>query len=89
MSQTKGDHFLRRFVELLADTISLQNAKAIAEFRADQDEQSRADDLADKCTEGVLTDAEREEYDRLLKALHVVSLVQRAAQRRLFEDEAK
>jgi hypothetical protein len=81
MSQTQAPSILDRFFERVTHTVSLENARAIAELRADPDDQARIDELADKCNEGLLTDEELEEYDEYLQAIHVIGIVQRAAQR--------
>ena len=45
------------------------------------DVQARIDELADKCNEGQLTDAERDEYDDYLQAIHLIGILQRKAKR--------
>ncbi len=86
MSQTQAPSILDRFFERVTNAVPLENARAIAQLRADPDDQARIDELADKCNEGVLTDDEREEYDEYLQAIHVIGIVQRAAQRVLAGD---
>ena len=54
-------------------------AQQIAELRADPPTQSRIDELAAKCNEGVLTDAEQREYEAYVDALDLVGLLQAKA----------
>jgi hypothetical protein len=83
MSQMQTSSMLDRFFQRVTHSVSLENARAIAELRADPDDQARIDELADKCNEGLLTEDEREEYDEYLQAIHVIGIMQRAAQRML------
>lgn len=81
MSQTKTSSILDRMLEPVGKTMPLEYARAIAELRANPSDQARIDELADKCTEGELTDDEQDEYDDYLEAIHFIGKLQRQAMR--------
>ncbi len=81
MSQTLSPSVLDRLLEPLGNRMPLEYAKELVEFRASPDVQARIDELADKCNEGELTDAERDEYDDYLQAIHLIGILQRKAKR--------
>ena len=70
---------LDRFLEPLADCLSIDVAAKVADFRVDQAMQYRIDYLADRCTEGLLTEEEREEYAGYVHAINVISVLQAKA----------
>ena len=57
-------------------------------LRADPEFQDRIDLLADRCTEGLLTADEREEYDTYIRAIHIIGILQAGARRRLAQPSA-
>ena len=61
--------------------MSLDFAKELVDSGPRPDVQARVDELADKCNEGELTDAERDEYDDYLQAFHFIEILQRKARR--------
>lgn len=65
-----------------------ESARRIANQRADAVTQAKFDELADKANEGLLSDEERVEYDRLLAAFHVITILQARA-RTLLEQPAE
>ncbi len=81
MSQTLSPSILDRLLEPLGNRMPLDYAKELVEFRASPEVQARIDELADKCNEGELTDAERDEYDDYLQAIHLIGILQRKARR--------
>jgi hypothetical protein len=74
-----------RIIEPFAECLTRDAAQKIADVRADSTTQAQFDDLADKANRGVLTDTERNDYQRLLALFHVVSLLQIRA-RRILKD---
>ena len=54
-------------------------AKQIAELRADPPMQARIDELAAKCNEGQLTEAEQREYGAYVEALDLIGILQAKA----------
>jgi hypothetical protein len=81
MSQTLSPAILDRLLEPLGNAMPVDYAKALVDYRASRDVQARVDELADKCNEGELTDAERDEYDEYLQAFHVIGILQQNAKR--------
>lgn len=56
-----------------------ETAARFVEMRADAEVQRRIDELADKCTEGTLTDDERQEYSAYVQAIDFISIMQSKA----------
>ena len=54
---------LDRFLDPFGAFLTPEVARNLVDFRVDEQTQARIDELADKCNEGQLTPAEREEYD--------------------------
>ena len=52
-------------------------------LRADPQFQERLDVLADRCTEGLLTPEEREEYETYVRAIHIIAILQAKARKLL------
>ena len=68
-----------RLLEPVARCFTPEVAKRIADLRADEPTQARLDELAAKCNEGVLTDAERREYGAYVEALDLIGILQAKA----------
>ena len=81
MNQAQSTSILDRMLEPVGNTMPLDYAREIVELRAHPRDQARIDELADKCNEGELTDAERDEYDDYLRAIHFIGILQRKARR--------
>ncbi len=62
-------------------------AEAILGFQPDPQLQARIDDLAEKSTEGLLTEAERDEYAGFIRANKFVAILKRQA-RHLVNDSS-
>lgn len=54
-------------------------AKQIVELRADLVIQARIDELAEKCNEGALTEAEQREYAAYVEAIDLIGILQAKA----------
>ena len=76
MSQTQSASILDRLLEPLGDTMPVEYARKLVELRAGPADQERIDELADKCNEGLLTPEEREEYERYVQAIQVITVLQ-------------
>jgi hypothetical protein len=76
MSRTK---ILDRFLDPVGSLLTPEVARRLVRFRADAKTQKYLDQLADKNQEGVLSDAEREEYDTLISAIDFVTVLQTKA----------
>jgi hypothetical protein len=67
----------------LAESLTPAPARVLVDFRADPDAQARIAELAEKCNEGQLTPAEREEYEAYVRAIDLISILQSKARRLL------
>lgn len=63
----------------LRDCLTPAMARRLVKFRADAETQARVEELADKCTEGELTTAERREYEEYVRAINLISILQSKA----------
>ncbi len=70
---------LDRLLEPFAGCLSLDVAAKLADLRADDTMQDRIDYLAQRSTDGLLTDEEREEYAGYLHAIDVIAVLQAKA----------
>ena len=69
------DSFLDPFGAFLTPEV----ARSLVDFRVDKQTQARLDELADKCNEGQLTPAEREEYDIYISVTDFITVLQAKA----------
>ncbi len=74
---------LDRMLEPLAGCLSPDVAAKVADLQTDETVQRRIDELADRANEGLLTDAEREEYSGYLHAIDVITVLQAKARSQL------
>jgi hypothetical protein len=70
---------LNRIFEPFGDAMTPETAARIVKMRADDEVQSRIDELADKCTEGQLTEEERHEYETYVRAIDFIAIMQSKA----------
>jgi hypothetical protein len=70
---------LERMLDPLRECLTPAMARRLANFRADSETQARIQELADKCTEGELTRAERREYEAYVRAINLISILQSKA----------
>jgi hypothetical protein len=70
---------LDRFLDPLSESLTPAMARRIVEFRADAATQAHVEELADKCSEGILNPAERREYEAAVRAIHLISILQSKA----------
>lgn len=82
-------HFLTRLLAPLGECMTREMAEKVADLRADPDVQVRVDELADKCTEGELTAAERAEYESYVHAIRVIGVLQAQARSILHRHDAR
>ena len=76
-----------RGVRPLMQIVLPEKAEAVIGFRADPELQERIEELAEKSTEGQLTQAESAEYAGYVRANKFVAILQQHA-RRLMESRA-
>ena len=77
MPQTND--ILDRMLDPVGRALSPEAARQVVSLRADAEAQARIDELADRCTEGLLTPEERDEYASLIAAASVIALLQAKA----------
>jgi hypothetical protein len=70
-------------IEPLVDVMTVEQARRIADLRADEPTQLRADDLAERANRGTLTKAEEAEYASFLAGYQFLSVLQLRARRLL------
>jgi len=81
MSQILSPSILDRLLEPFGNAMPLDYAREIVDLRADPDVQARIDELAEKCNEGQLSEAEKGEYESYADAIHLIGILQRQARR--------
>ncbi|HEY0725854.1 MAG TPA: hypothetical protein VGD41_18040 [Pyrinomonadaceae bacterium] len=83
MQPTTETGAFERGVRPIIKLVSPAKAEEIVEFKADPELQARIDELASKCTEGQLTEAESAEYAGYVRANKFVAILQRQARQLL------
>jgi hypothetical protein len=76
---------LERLLDPFARALTLDAARALVRFRADPVTEAYIAELAEKCNEGLLTSAERADYEAYIRAIDLISILQSKARRRLRE----
>jgi hypothetical protein len=70
---------LDEILEPVTSAFSRDVAQALVSLRAGEAVQARIADLAGKCNEGLLTSAEKAEYESYVQAVDMVSVLQAKA----------
>ena len=70
---------LDRLLDPVGRCLTPEVARKIAELRADPDLQARIDELADKSTEGRLSEEERAQYETIVRAIDFIAVLQAKA----------
>jgi len=83
MSNSAVHETIENVIDAVADCLDSASAAALLRLEAPGKLQTRIESLAERCTEGALSDAEREEYEALIRVGNFVALLQARAQRRL------
>lgn len=83
MNEPPGTPILDRLLEPVSRCLTPEAARQLVALRADPQVQERIDLLADRCTEGLLTADEREEYETYVRAIHIISILQAKARKLL------
>lgn len=83
MEQHSTTNALDRILDPLSDCLNAEVAQRIVELRIEPDIQARIEQLADLCNEGLLTEAERAEYDSFVDGAEILSLIKLKAHRYL------
>jgi hypothetical protein len=80
---TSTDAKLEQLVGRLADCLTAESARRVVDLKADRRLQIRVNDLADRCTEGLLTPEAAAEYDSCVKFGTFVAILKSKARQLL------
>jgi hypothetical protein len=84
MSSTSDNSAFDRGIDpFLQMILSGDKARNVLEYRPDESLQGRIEELAAKCNEGELTEAERTEYEGYVRANNFVAILQAKARKLL------
>jgi len=86
MSNAPSTTYLEQLLEPMTAALTPEYARKLVDLRAGDELQDRIDELADKCTEGTLTEAERSEYDTYVHGINMIAILQAKA-RNLLRNE--
>ncbi len=75
--------YLDKMLEPVSRCFTPEVADRLVHIEPDPDLQARIDLLADKCTEGDLTEGERAEYEAYVRAGNLISILQAKARKQL------
>lgn len=74
---------LGRLLEPVGHCLTPEGARELVNLKVDDVVQARLEALADKCTEGELSDDERIEYETYVRAIEFIGVLQAHARRML------
>jgi hypothetical protein len=74
-----ANNTLDRVLAAVGQCLDRKSAESLRRLRADADMQARIQELADKCTEGTLSEEERQEYDAMMRVGNFVAILQAKA----------
>jgi hypothetical protein len=74
---------LDRLLEPVGRSMPPDFARELLEIRATPELQDRIDHLASRANQGQLTEADRDEYDGYIHAIHLISILQSKSRRSL------
>lgn len=83
MSQTKDASILDRMLDPLSRCLDSESAKRVVEYQVDPIVQARIEVLAERANEGLLTEAERSEYEAYINADDFIAILKLKARRYL------
>lgn len=81
MSRAASISALDRILEPVGRCLTPDVARALAELRADPETEARIEELAERCSKGQLSPAEREEYETCVSAIDFLGALQAKARR--------
>lgn len=70
---------LDRFLDPIAECLTPDVAARIVKSRPGRQLQARADELADKANQGLLSERERDEYREIVEAIDVIGIIKAKA----------
>ena len=78
-SHRKGSVVLERLLDPVCRSLNVEAAQKLVHLKADSKTQARVDELARKCNEGELTQAERSEYEQYVTVGNLIAILQAKA----------
>jgi hypothetical protein len=72
-----------RGIDPILGFFNVEQARALVAYRGDEGLRQRIEELADKCAEGELSEAERAEYEGYVQANKFIAILQAQAQKLL------
>lgn len=88
MSRTLTRSILDQMLDPLARCFDGETARRLAEFHVDPEVDLRVTYLAERCNEGLLTPEEKEEYQAIVDASDMISILKLKARRYLKATES-
>jgi hypothetical protein len=88
MPDDSANNALDRVLAAVGQCLDRKSAESLLRLRADAEMQARIEELADKCTEGTLSEEERQEYDSMMRVGNFVAILQAKARRLLADGHA-
>jgi hypothetical protein len=79
MDMVTGTELLNRLLDPVGRALSPEAARRLLAVRADPDTQARADYLAERASDGLLTAEECAEYQSLVSAANLIAILQAKA----------
>lgn len=79
MSNSGSPSVLDRILDPISRCFNVESARALAALAPDPVAQARLADLAEKCNEGALSEAERSEYETYVTAGNFLSILKAKA----------
>jgi len=83
---TTQEAMLDEMLEPLVEALTPESARVLAQIQAKPAVQARVDQLAAKCNEGSLTEAERAEYEEYVRVGTILALIKAKARRIVAEN---
>jgi hypothetical protein len=77
------ENTLEHVLGSVGECLDRTSAQALLRLRAEDRLQARIEALADRCTEGQLSDDEREEYETLIRVGNFIAILQAKAREQL------
>ena len=74
---------LENILGAVGECLDRASAEALLRLKADARLQARIEELADRCTEGMLAEEEREEYENLIRVGNFIAILQAKARKQL------
>jgi hypothetical protein len=88
MPDDSANNALERVLAAVGQCLDRKGAESLLRLRSDAEMQARIEELADKCTEGTLSEEERQEYDAMMRVGNFVAILQAKARRLLADGHA-